>query len=428
VGHVELSGVCFDLPDGRPLLTDISFRVGDGAVVALVGANGSGKTPLTRIISGELDAHEGTVSRSGGLGVMRQFIGSIRDESTVRDLLFSLSPPRIAAAADAVDALELALMDDDSEELNLAYAAALAEYADGGGYDHEVLFDACCMAALDLPWDKARWRETSTLSGGEQKRLALEVLLRGHDEVLLLDEPDNYLDVPAKRWLEGQLRATRKTVLLVSHDRELLANAATAIAALELGGGGNTLWVHVAGFATFADARADRFARFEELRRRWDEEQEKLRALVLMYKQKAAYNDGLASRYQAGQDAARQVHRSRSAPGGAAAAAGVDATVGRPAGPPADPAAGAGWRNAAAPGRAHRQPRHRVGGGPRTRPGGLRWDGDRRDARPLVRPRVRSLPGVRLGRRRLRGVRTGLGRGARGPRPVSRLAARQGAG
>ena len=125
-----MSGVCFDLPDGRPLLTDISFRVGDGAVVALVGANGSGKTTLTRIISGELDAHEGTVSRSGGLGVMRQFIGSIRDESTVRDLLFSLSPPRIAAAADAVDALELALMDDDSEQLNLAYAAALAEYAD----------------------------------------------------------------------------------------------------------------------------------------------------------------------------------------------------------------------------------------------------------------------------------------------------------
>ena len=85
----------------------------------------------------------------------------------------------------------------------------------------------------------------------------------------------------------------------MSHDRELLANAATAIAALELGGGGNTLWVHGAGFATFADARADRFARFEELRRRWGEEQEKLRALVLMYKQKAAYNDGLASRYPA---------------------------------------------------------------------------------------------------------------------------------
>ena len=56
-----------------------------------------------------------------------------------------------------------------------------------------------------------------------QKRLALESLLRGPDQVLLLDEPDNYLDVPGKRWLEAELRATQKTVLLVSHDRELLA-------------------------------------------------------------------------------------------------------------------------------------------------------------------------------------------------------------
>ena len=313
-----------------------------------MGANGSGKTTLTRIISGELDAHEGTVSRSGGLGVMRQFIGSIRDESTVRDLLFSLSPPRIAAAADAVDALELALMDDDSEEVNLAYAAALAEYADAGGYDQEVLFDACCMAALDLPWDKARWRETSTLSGGEQKRLALEVLLRGHDEVLLLDEPDNYLDVPAKRWLEGQLRATRKTVLLVSHDRELLANAATAIAALELGGGGNTLWVPGAGFATFAAARADRSPASRSFIAAGTRSRTAARPRADV--QKVAYNDGLAG-LPGGQRRGSFIEAGR--PMRAAAAVGVDATVGRPAGPPADPAAGAGWRDAAAPGRAH---------------------------------------------------------------------------
>ena len=66
-------------------------------------------------------------------------------------------------------------------------------------------------------------------SGGEQKRLVLEALLRGPDEVLLLDEPDNYLDVPGKRWLEEELRQTRKSVLLVSHDRELLARAADRI-------------------------------------------------------------------------------------------------------------------------------------------------------------------------------------------------------
>ena len=70
-------------------------------------------------------------------------------------------------------------------------------------------------------------RPLRTFSGGEQKRLALEVLLRGDDDVLLLDEPDNFLDVPAKRWLERELRRRRKTVLYVSHDRELLAATAT---------------------------------------------------------------------------------------------------------------------------------------------------------------------------------------------------------
>lgn len=78
------------------------------------------------------------------------------------------------------------------------------------------------------------------MSGGEQKRLALEALLRGPDEVLLLDEPDNYLDVPGKVWLEQALLDSPKTVLLVSHDRELLARAVDRIITVELGGAGNT--------------------------------------------------------------------------------------------------------------------------------------------------------------------------------------------
>ena len=301
MGHVDLSAVGYHLPDGRVLLDDVSFRVGEGAVVALVGPNGSGKTTLLRIIAGDLQPSSGSVSRSGGLGVMRQFIGSIRDGSTVRDLLFSLAPPRLRAAAAAVDALELALMEDDSEPTQMAYAQALADYADAGGYDAEVTFDACCTAALGASYDRVRWREVGTLSGGEQKRLALEALLRGPDEVLLLDEPDNYLDVPGKRWLEAQLAATQKSVLLVSHDRELLARAATAVAVLELGAAGNSVWVHGTGFASLAAARAARFARFEELRRRWDEEHQKIVDLVQMLKVKAKYNDGLASRYKAAQ-------------------------------------------------------------------------------------------------------------------------------
>jgi ATPase subunit of ABC transporter with duplicated ATPase domains len=301
MGHVELAGVGYHLPDGRVLLDDVSFRVGEGSIVALVGPNGAGKTTLLKIIAGDLVPSSGSVSRSGGLGVMRQFIGSIRDPLTVREVLFSLSPPALRGAVAELDRLELQLMEDDSEPTQLRYAQSLADYADAGGYDAEVIFDACCTEALGISYDQAKWREISTLSGGEQKRLALEALLRGPDEVLLLDEPDNFLDVPAKRWLEAQLQSTPKSVLVVSHDRELLAQAAQTIAVLELGAAGNSVWIHGAGFATLAAARRDRFARLEELRRRWDEEHQKLRELMLMYKNKAAYNSGMASRYQAAQ-------------------------------------------------------------------------------------------------------------------------------
>jgi ATPase subunit of ABC transporter with duplicated ATPase domains len=299
VGHVDVNGVGFFLPDGRQLLSDIAFRVGDGAKVALVGANGAGKTTLLKIIAGDIDAHEGSIGRSGGLGVMRQFVGSVRDSSTVRDLLVSVAPPAVRAAATALEASELAMMETDSEKTQLRYAQALSDWADAGGYEAEVLWDTCTVAALGVPFEKAQWREVRTLSGGEQKRLVLEALLRGPDDVLMLDEPDNYLDVPAKRWLEQSLRDSPKTVLFVSHDRELLSHTATRVVTVELGAAGNTAWTHGGGFASYHQARRDRFSRLEELRRRWDEDRAKLKALVLMYKQKAAYNDGMASRYQA---------------------------------------------------------------------------------------------------------------------------------
>ena len=310
MGHVDVANVRYELPDGRVLLDDVSFRVGDGAKVALVGANGAGKTTLLRIITGELAPHGGVVTRSGGLGVMRQFVGhgvvAGAEDPTVADLLLSVAPPRIRAAHAEVDACERALMDSDDERTQMRYAEALAEFADAGGYDLEVTWDVCTTTAMGLPYDRAKYRSLATLSGGEQKRLVLEYLLRGPDEVLLLDEPDNYLDVPGKIWLEQRITESDKTILFISHDRELLANTATRIVTVELGAAGNLVWTHPGGFASYHEARRDRFARFEELRRRWDEEHAKIKALVLMYKQKAAYNDGLASRYQAAQTRLRK--------------------------------------------------------------------------------------------------------------------------
>ncbi|OIJ24564.1 ABC-F family ATP-binding cassette domain-containing protein [Nocardioides luteus] len=297
MGHVDVAGVRFQLPDGRVLLDDVSFRVGEGAKVALVGANGAGKTTLLRIVTGELTPTAGSVVRSGGLGVMRQMVG--RGSSTVGELLLSVAPARVREAAAAVEACELELMSSEDERLQMRYATALAEYADAGGYDIEVVWDVCTMAGLGVPYDRARYRSLDTLSGGEQKRLVLEYLLRGPDQVLLLDEPDNFLDVPGKMWLEERIRESPKTILYVSHDRELLANTATRVVTVELGSAGNLVWTHPGGFESYHAARTARFERFEELRKRWDEEHAKLRAQMLMYKQKAAYNSDMSSRYQA---------------------------------------------------------------------------------------------------------------------------------
>jgi ATPase subunit of ABC transporter with duplicated ATPase domains len=324
VGHVEVAHLSQALPDGRTMLADASFRVGEGTKAALVGPNGAGKTTLLRLIAGDLVPQSGTVTVSGGLGVMRQFIGGIRgvappgeqsigsirgtaprdeqsfggipgDEVTVRDLLVSVAAPRVREAAARLHAAEQAMAERNDERAQLRYAAALADWGDAGGYDAEVLWDACCVAALGISYEHCRDRRVGTLSGGEQKRLVLEALLRGPAEVLLLDEPDNYLDVPGKQWLEQQLVQTRKTVLLVSHDRELLANTAQRIITVEDG----NVWIHGGGFASYAQARRDRIDRLDELRRRWDEQHEKLKELVRTLRQKAAYNDSMASRYQA---------------------------------------------------------------------------------------------------------------------------------
>ncbi|MDN3443135.1 ATP-binding cassette domain-containing protein [Microbacterium sp. APC 3901] len=306
MGYIDVAGVSLTLPDGRPLLDETTFRVGAGSTSALIGPNGAGKTTLLRIIRGDQAADAGVVTIDGGLGVMDQFVGHGEPGQTVHGLLVRVAPRRIRQAAQALEAAEDALIERDEHNTQMAYATAIAEYADAGGYEHETVWDQCTVAALGVAYERARFRELTTLSGGEQKRLALEALLRGPDEVLLLDEPDNYLDVPTKRWLEEQLRQTPKTVLLVSHDRELLARAVDRLITLEPGGAGASAWVHGGGFATYHQARSDRMDRLDELRRRWDEQHEKLRTLVANLKVKASANDGFASRYQAAQTRLRK--------------------------------------------------------------------------------------------------------------------------
>jgi sulfate-transporting ATPase len=310
VGYIDVAGVEHTLPDGRTLFSDVSFRVGEGSKVALVGPNGAGKTTLLRMVAGDLAVKTGAISRFGGLGVMRQFIGMVADETTLAELAFSLMEPRLRAAGERLVKAEAAMNASGAVKDQMRYAEALTQYGEAGGYEAEVLFDTVSVLILGQPWESTKDRLTRTLSGGEQKRFALDLLLRGTDEVLLLDEPDNFLDVPAKRWLEQRLRESKKSVLYVSHDRELLNQTADRVVAVEGGGA----WTHPGSFISWHEARFKRHEDMEERRRRWDEEHEKLRQLMLMYKQKAAYNDGLASRYQAAQTRLRKFEEAGAPP------------------------------------------------------------------------------------------------------------------
>ena len=306
MGHIDIASVEYSLSDGRVLLNDVSFRVGDGAKVALIGPNGSGKTTLIRMICGDISPDEGTVAITGGLGVMRQFIGSVRDETTVRQLLISVSPVRIREAAAKVIETEKAMNEDRSEKSQMAYAQAIIDWGDCGGYDFEVIWDKCCTEMLGKPFEDVADRKVNTLSGGEQKKLVLRALLEGPEEVLLLDEPDNYLDVPSKRWLEKVVTETKKSVLFVSHDRELLQNTATRIVALEQGVNGNTAWVHGGKFDTWHEARRARNARFAELLLRWEQEHQRLKDLVRTLQVQAASSPDMANKYHAMQTRLRK--------------------------------------------------------------------------------------------------------------------------
>jgi ATPase subunit of ABC transporter with duplicated ATPase domains len=134
-----------------------------------------------------------------------------------------------------------------------------------------------------------------TLSGGERKRLVLDVLFASDADVLLLDEPDNFLDVSAKLALERQIRESRKTVLMISHDREVLSGAVRSILTLE----GNGAWLHGGPYASYPQAREDRQRRLGDAVKRWRDEERRLFALMKTFKQRARYSSDWAKKADA---------------------------------------------------------------------------------------------------------------------------------
>lgn len=293
MGSIQVSHLGWSIPGGQTLLDDVAFRVGDGEHVALVGANGAGKSTVMRLIAGTIPAREGTISIDGSLGVMTQLVGSLDKSSTVRDLYLSLASPAINTAAERLTRAEARMASGDDD--GMKYAAALEHWESAGGYDIEILWQECAHRVVELPWREIENRSMATFSGGEQKRLALELLLRSEHDVLLLDEPDNFLDVPGKEWLSARLNASPKTILYVSHDRELLAETSHKVVTIEAKGA----WTHGESFTTWREAREHRIELISEEQRRWGLERKRLVNHMREQKRRAAMSDANASRARA---------------------------------------------------------------------------------------------------------------------------------
>ncbi len=284
MSHLAVSGLAYAHPGGDLLFNDVSFRLSPGDHAALIGVNGVGKSTLLRVIAGELEADEGEAAIGGRFAYMPQDVG-VHEGSTIRELLVSIAEPRLREIGARMAAAEAALAAGD-QEAGIALGSAIGDWSDAGGYELEGRWDAACRRIVRSGFDALADRPAVTLSGGERKRLVLDLLFNADASVLLLDEPDNFLDVPAKRWLEGLIRETKKTVLFISHDRELLSAAARSVVTLE----GSGAWVHGGSYATYAEAREARQQRMGDAVQRWKDEERRLYNLMKLFKERAKYS------------------------------------------------------------------------------------------------------------------------------------------
>src|SRR3954466_9252657 len=294
MSHVTCTSLAYAHPGGDLLFDDVSFHVGPGDHVGVVGANGVGKSTLFRVIAGELPADEGETRVGGRLAYMPQDVGVGGDARSRRELLTALAPRALRAAGERMLAGERALAAGD-EQAGMDLGTAIGEWSSLGGYELEGQWDAACRRIVRSPFAEIAERPAVTLSGGERKRLVLDVLFSSDADVLLLDEPDNFLDVPAKRELEQQIRESRKTILLISHDRDLLATAVRSVLTLE----GNGAWMHDGSYTTYPQAREERQRKLGDAVKRWKEEERRLYHLMKTFKERARYADGWAKKADA---------------------------------------------------------------------------------------------------------------------------------
>ena len=235
------------------LFKDLTFTAARGERWGIIGRNGTGKTTLFRLITGDQEPTSGTVARQPGLRISlleqhRDFGGAITVWEAAAGQFADLLALEQSLGEQAVRIGELG--ERSSPAMLAQYDKDLERFEREGGYTFAPRVDAV-LHGLGFDPVEARTRPLTQLSGGERGRLGVARQLVSPADVLLLDEPTNHLDLDTTAWLEDYLQSSDKTILLISHDRAFLANVVDHVLHFE----GNTAFAYVGGYESFVVQR-----------------------------------------------------------------------------------------------------------------------------------------------------------------------------
>ena len=255
---------------GSRILDGLSFQVDTGERVGLLGKNGSGKTTVFRILTGEVDYDEGDVMIAPGkrLGLISQ-IPVYPAGYTVEDVL-DTAFARLKQMERELEQLAEQMGSGNDPAVLRRYDSLTAAFEAGGGYDTDTRKNKVC-SGLGIP-QTMREQLFDALSGGEKTRVNLARLILEDTDVLLLDEPTNHLDLHAVEWLEEYLSRFKGTVLAISHDRYFLDRVVSRV--IEIQDGKAEFY---AGNYTFYAVEKER--RYEEKLKQFEKEQAKIEQL-----------------------------------------------------------------------------------------------------------------------------------------------------
>ena len=226
--EIQAEGLVKSFEIGKNILDGLTFQIDQGERVGILGRNGAGKTTLFKILTGEMDCDEGTVTIGKGrrIGLISQ-IPVYPDGYTVEDVLRTAFA-RLHTLAEEMEQLTARMAGGESDAALLRRYGALNEKFEAfGGYDTDVAVNKVANG-LSIS-ETMRHQEFASLSGGEKTRVNLGRLILEDTDILLLDEPTNHLDLHATEWLEDYIRGFQGTVLVISHDRYFLDRIVTRV-------------------------------------------------------------------------------------------------------------------------------------------------------------------------------------------------------